>query len=180
MQPEGESASASEEPSRSISYARPESSEPSTESAPVSKKVRRKPVFKSKAAPEQTVVTPRVYDLCKDLFPENEFKVVGENTQERIVLTDEEKQEYPIHEGDPDTIEWVLESRTVPRHYKSVIMDGTQYNVRILQSSFLLYLLRTNTLQVGDTVMVLAGEDENINRAKMGITSSNPYASTMW
>jgi DNA (cytosine-5)-methyltransferase 1 len=92
----------------------------------------KKPLSRPKSTPEPTVVTPRVYDLCKDLYPDNKFKVMGRNTQKRIVLTEEEKRKHTVHEDNPEKIEWVKESRTVPYHYKSVIIDGTQYNVRFV------------------------------------------------
>lgn len=81
------------------------------------------------------MVTPRVYELCKDLYPYNDFKVVGTNTQKRIVLTREEKRRHPVHPEDPEEIEWIEESKTIPRHYNSVIIDGTQYNVCALPDS---------------------------------------------
>ena len=121
-----------------------------------------RPGFASRVAPEGTVVTPRVYDLCKELYPLNEFDVVGTSDQKRVKLSKRERRRHPVHKGNPQEIVWGEESRTVAGHYESVLIDGVQYDV-------------------GDTVMVEPGEDDNKARVQnVTIESSNPTAESKW
>lgn len=84
---------------------------------------------RSKEQPEDTVVTPRVADVCRPLYPLNSFLVVGERSSKRAVLPpDVPRSKHAVFKDDPKRIEWVASSRTAPKHYKSVVMDGTQFN----------------------------------------------------
>lgn len=99
-------------------------------------------------APESTVVTPRVYDLCEELYPENEFLIVGEKTQEKIQLSKAEKRKHPMHANDPNSIEWVEETSTMPNHYRSVIIDGVRYSVGLHSMLNIVRLLTSFRLEI--------------------------------
>ncbi|KIP09557.1 hypothetical protein PHLGIDRAFT_116344 [Phlebiopsis gigantea 11061_1 CR5-6] len=111
-------------------------------------------------APEPTVVTSRVYEICQELYPDNEFLVVGSSQQERVQLTAQQRRNYPIHEDDPDKIEWLRETRTIPNHYRSVLIDGVRFDV-------------------GDSVMLEPPEEWKQKHATKA-SSSNPHATSKW
>ncbi|KAL4244914.1 Cytosine-specific methyltransferase [Abortiporus biennis] len=111
---------------------------------------------------ERFSVTPRVNNFTKNLLPplsriECPLSVPSHPQKSPII--------HPTHKYDPEIIRWVKKSQTIPGYYKSVIMDGVQYNV-------------------GDIVMVELGPDgdrtRQTNAGRKASQSSNPLANNKW
>ena len=87
----------------------------------------------SDAAEQATVVTPRVGAIARRLFSQPLHVVQMSEDVRRVPC--QAVPVWPVHENDPDVIEWG-EGTEDPRVYKTVVLDGTTYTVcRLFRST---------------------------------------------
>ena len=85
-------------------------------------------------AEQATVVTPRVGAIARRLFSQPLHVVQMSEDVRRVPC--QAVPVWPVHENDPDVIEWG-EGTEDPRVYKTVVLDGTTYTVCRLFCSML-------------------------------------------
>ena len=76
-----------------------------------------------------TVVTPTVAGIARGLFVQS-LRIAGDPHCDDDGISQSHHNDH-VHETDPSTIEWVSSSRNAPDHYRSVVVDGVTYSVRI-------------------------------------------------
>ncbi|KAG6851305.1 hypothetical protein H0H93_011741 [Arthromyces matolae] len=116
-----------------------------------------------------TYVTPLVSQIMKKLFTiPLDFADIPVIKDDPDVVTDIDN--IKTHHSDPLSMQWG-DTNEDDNMYSSVVMDGVEY-------------MASHPIYVGDDVMVVPGDDENMKRAsisKMGASQSpNSYANNLW
>ncbi|KAI0647432.1 S-adenosyl-L-methionine-dependent methyltransferase [Trametes meyenii] len=112
-----------------------------------------------------TCVTPRVGEVAQKLFAMQAIHVADmpvDSDHETPSTSDARR----AHADDPKSIQWVESSKSAPRHFCQVDIDGELYSV-------------------GDIVMVEPGHDQDRTRARNAQSAraqcpSNDFANTKW
>ena len=83
----------------------------------------------------RTVVLPTTGAIAQQVFPQR-LRVLPSPVYMNGTMQSENymKEMVPIHQCDPISVAWVKESRTVPKHYRSVYIDGVKYSVSTVLS----------------------------------------------
>ena len=129
----------------------------------------------------ETVVTPHVSTIAKNLFP-RKLILAGEkeDSQDSVRVFE---SDCVVHMDNPDSMSWGEPFSGQSAYFKSVTVDGVQYCVRHL-SSYLLPVRELNFMKVGDTVAVKPGENGDkvnaANAARSSAKSRNILANEAW
>ena len=80
-----------------------------------------------------TVVTPAVMSTAEALFRQ-QMSLEGTSLKQEWTEHKEHLHEssWPVHKGNPVSIEWDMDSRAAPFHYRAVYVDGVKYSVSFL------------------------------------------------
>ena len=134
------------------------------------------------------VVTTTVHRIAKGLFLRTLIEAkqsVDESGEDMTDVANICLPELPIivHDENPKSIKWGLPVRGCPNYYRSVYLDGVEYKVS--RSCFDKYRCPDRKpAQVGDTVVVEPGEDDDVFDARNAKMSSaqttNALANSAW